>query len=299
MQLDAYITSLYRHFPSERIQPYIIYKAELFEAEYERLFRKYSDCIVIREGDFHTDILRVLDRVKTKYILFGVDDVVYFDSVDLEVIDKTFTEHEQDIFGFAMRFSPESLSGGGDVVTDLDVGGQTVYRLNWKEGQTPHSRYPFELCSTVYATGLVNKIICGTMNNNPLFRKLFSPSSFLIRALGKVGSPRSALKRFGYFFSPNTLESWNCRWCHNHREELPPYTYFQKLCGSAVQVNMVNTTTRNASDGTAEHTVESLNEKYKQGYRLDIDFIARNKPAAQHCGREYFRLAEDRQTSVN
>jgi len=290
LQLDAYLESLYANFPSDRIQTYIIYKAELFAEEYDRLFRKFSDCTIITETDFHSDFLGILDRVDTRYILFGIDDVVYFDSVDIDLIDKTFEEQGDDIFGFSMRFGPDSLKGGGDVITDLTVAAQKVHRLDWTNGQTPHSRYPFELCSTVYRTSLVRKIINGTMNTNPLMRKLFSPRSVLIKALGKVASTRSTLKTFGYFFSPNTLESWNCRWCRNHRDELPRFTYFQKLCASAVQVNMVNTSTKNTFDGTDEHTVETLNDKYKQGYRFDIDFVTANKPPQLSCGQKYFKL---------
>lgn len=297
LQLHAYIESLYRYLPSELIQTYVVYKAELFGEEYDRLFRQFPDCIVVRERDFHGDFLRVLDDAQTKYILFGIDDVVYFDSVDFDVIDETFSEHEHDIFGFTLRFSPESLNAGGDVVTGLNVGRQQVYKVNWKQGRTPNSRYPFELCSTIYRTSLVKRIISGAMNKNPLVKRLFTPSSGLIRAIGRVTSTRTLLKKFGYFFSPNTLESWSCRWCQNHCEQLPGFLYFQKLCVSAIQVNMVNTSTKEAFAGTDEHTVEALNEKYKQGYVLDIDSIAADKPTATHCGQERFKLVKNRGVS--
>ena len=128
------------------------------------------------------------------------------------------------------------------------------------------------------------------MINKPFVKNLFKPSSFLTRIFEKTGWKRSMLKRFGYFFSPNTLESWPCKWCKNNETQLPDYTYFQKLCASAIQVNMVNTTTKNDHDGTSEHTVEALNEKYINNYRLDIDFVAGKKPTEPGCGREYFKL---------
>ncbi|MHC4741425.1 MAG: hypothetical protein ACYS8Z_05910 [Planctomycetota bacterium] len=290
LQLDAYIESLYRFFSSDLIQTYIVYKPELFEEEYEKLFCRFPDCVVIREEDFHADVLCVLDQVETKYILFGIDDVVYFDAVDFDVIDKTFTEHEQDIFGFSLRFSPESLSDGGDVITDLDVAGRQVYRINWKQGRTPNTRYPFELCATVYKTAAVKRIVGSTMNNNPLARRLFCPSSGPMRLMGKVASTRKILKKFGFFFDPNTLESWNCSWCLNHKNKLKDFIYFQKLCASAIQINMVNTSTKNDFVGTHEHTVEALNEEYRKGYALDIDFVATEKPTGTHCGLEHFRL---------
>jgi hypothetical protein len=136
----------------------------------------------------------------------------------------------------------------------------------------------------------VKKIIDSAMNNNPLVKKLFAPRSLLIRALRKLKSPRSVLKSFGYFFSPNTLESWNCRWCQNHTDELPARLYFQKLCASAIQVNVVNISGKKKFNGSDEHAVETLAKKYRQGYRLDIDFVAENRPKGTHGGREHFRL---------
>jgi hypothetical protein len=292
LQLEAYLESLYRYFPQGLIQTYIIYKRELFEEEYQQLFSKYADCIVIKENDFHGDFLKLLSQINTKFILFGVDDVVYFDSVDFEIIDETFNSFPEDTFGFSLRFSKEILEDD-DVIADVEVAGHKVHRVDWKQGQTPNSRYPFELCATVYKTELVKKIIAGTMNSNPLAKRLFCPSSAFMRAMNKVVSVRSTLKQFGYFFSPNTLESWNCRWCQNHSDQLPGFLYFQKICASAIQVNMVNTSTRSKLDGSAKHTVEALNEKYKSGHRLDIDFVARNKPTATHCGVESFKLTKN------
>ena len=46
-------------------------------------------------------------------------------------------------------------------------------------------------------------------------------------------------------------------------------------------------------DGSLEHRVEALAEKYRQGFRLDIDFVAKNKPAGTHCGLECFRLIQN------
>jgi hypothetical protein len=288
--LEAYLQSLRRYFPSGLIQTHILHKAELFEEEYQQIFRSYASCVVTEENDFFSDFLSLLQRIDTKYILLGVDDVVYFDCVDIDVVDECFTKFADDIFGFTLRFSTEVTKEGGDRICESLVAGQTVYSLNWAQGRTPTTRYPFELCATIYPTVLIKKIIGSVPTQNPVIRSLFSPRSFLIRALGKVISTRRILKSFGYFFNPNTLESWSCRWCQNHSERLPRFLYFQKQCASAIQVNMVNTSTANETDGSAEYTVEALADKYRQGYGLDIDFVAECKPAGTHCGSEYFRL---------
>ena len=290
LQLQAYLDSLYRHFPSELIKTYMLYKPELFRKEYEQLFSNYPGCVVIEEKDFSSDFFGILNRINTKYILFGVDDVVYFDSVDFEVIDEVFETCPNDILGFSLRSGQNVIETGKDRIDTITVGNQTVNRVNWNTGQTPNTRYPFELCATVYRTATVREIISSARNNNPLVKKLFSPSSALIKVLGKIISVRSILKSFGYFYSPNTLESWNCRWCRNCGQQLPGYIYFQKLCATAIQVNMVNTSTNNESDNMPEHTVEALNAEYRQGRRLDIDAIEKNKPGKTHVGMEHFVL---------
>ena len=231
LQLDAYLQSLYRYFPSELIRTYIVYKVELFDEAYQQLFRKYADCTVTKENDFHSDFLQILGQVSTKYIMFGVDDVVYFDSVDFEVIDATFDKFTDDIFGFSLRFNEENVKKS-DPVSKTVIAGQTVYNLNWTQGQTSLTRYPFELCATIYPAVLVKRVIDSMMNGNPLIKKLFSPSSALAKFLAKVDSRHSILKSFGYFYNPNTLESWNCRWCQNHSDRLPGFLYFQKLCAA-------------------------------------------------------------------
>ena len=290
LQLEGYLCSLFKHFSEELFQTYILYKPQLFTAEYEQCFRKYSNCIVIRENDFYSDFLTLLSQVDTKYILFGIDDVVYFDTVSFDIIEACFAQFPDDILGFSLRHCIEIVKES-DYIHELNLTGQTVYKFNWKEGKNDLTSYPFELCATVYSTETVKKIVSNVTNNNLIIRKNFSPGSLLLKELRGKRFARKILKSFGYFFSPNTLESWLCRWCQNS-DQLPHFLYFQKLCASAVQVNMVNTSTKNTFDGTDEQTVEALNMKYKQGYKLDIDYISDNKPTCLSCGHEYFRLTK-------
>lgn len=290
LQLDGYLRSLYRHFPQNLFQTYILYKRELFGEQYEQLFQKFPDCKVIEETNFSSDFLSILNKAGTNYILFGVDDVVYFDSVDFDVLDETFKQFSGEIFGFSLRLNLQNVTEGGETFNEFNIGGESVYRIDWTKGKIPNTRYPFELCATIYKTELVKKIIRDSRKNNSLCENLFAPNSTAVRVFSKIIRRHKLLKMFGYFYNPNTLESWNCRWCQGHRGQLPGYLYFQKLCASAIQVNMVNTSTLNTFDGSNDHTVEALNEKYKQAYKFDIDFLANNKPPHPHSGQEYFHL---------
>ena len=289
LQLEGYLESLYRHFPQELFQTYIIYKPELFGEQYQQLFQKLPNCKVIEERDFSSDFLSVLSEVNTEYMLFGVDDVVYFDSVDFDLIDETFKRFPKDIFGFSLRHSPQNAKAC-QTVERIFADDQKVYKMNWQAIK----EYPFELCATVYRTEFVKSIINNAQNNNPIIKKLFSPSSTFIKFLGESKLRRKILKRFGYFYAPNPLESWNCRWCQSHTSQLPAYLYYQKQCATAIQINMVSTATVSKSEDIAEYSVESLAEKYKQGYRLDIDFIAANKFTKEYLGNLKYILIKKR-----
>lgn len=288
LQVQAYLESLYMHLPAELIQSYLLYKFDQFSDQYNQVFDKLNECIVIKEKNFHDDFVNLIESIDTKYILFATDDVAYFDSVDFDVIDKTFDIAGDDIFGFSLRLDPENTND--DCVTKTEVNNQKILALNWKNGKTPNSRYPFELNSTIYRTELVKKIITAISKQRPRLKKVLRKESLLSRTLGNIVS----LKRFRIaadtFYNPNTLEGFAYKWCRDHKQKLPNSVYFQKICASAIQINIVNTSTDNPIDGTDEHTVKALNEKFKQGYRFDHDAFERNKPRTTHVGRECFQL---------
>ena len=293
LQLDAYLESLYKYYPQDIVSTYIIYKKELFSNQYDLLFKRYPDCIVVEEKDFHSDFMNVLKNIHTEYIIFGVDDVIFFDSVDIDIITEVFDKNENDIFGFSLRFGDEVIKNGKDKIDKISIRNQQVFSLDWTKGQTPNTRYPFELCATIYRTILVKDIISKAMSNSALIQKMFLPNSLIIKLLGKIMSTRSTLKSFGFFFNPNTLESWPCRWCREHSDLFPKKLYFQKLCASAVQLNMVNDTNRKVFEDTEGFTIESLAEKYKEGYRIDIDYVSQNKPLTTHSDSSYFKLKKN------
>ena len=137
LQLEAYLESLYRHMPRAKIQTTIIYKMDLFREQYVDVFHRFSDCIIIEEVNFHNDFMDIIEQMDTRYVLFGTDDVVYYDTVDFAVIDETFRRFSDDIFGFSLRLSPTYLMDIENTITDVDDGGEKVFSLNWKKGAEP------------------------------------------------------------------------------------------------------------------------------------------------------------------
>lgn len=290
LQLEVYLRSLYRHYSEDLIQAYVIYKVDMFDEQYSEVFKRFSDCIVIREQDFHDDFTSLIERIDTKYILFATDDVVYYDSVNFAVIDETFGRFCKDIFGFSLRLDRESLRKENEVINEVEIGSENIYRVNWKRARSRNAKYPFELNSTIYTASLVRRILEPVAREHPVLKKIFERESFLVKSLGLIFHMKDFLAVLDTFHDPNTLEGYCSRWCKTHKRKFPSYLYFQKLCASAVQVNRVNTTIDNPTDGSKEHTVEALNEKYKQGYRFDIEAIEKNKPETTHVGRKYFKL---------
>ena len=291
LQLQGYLNSLYRYFPKGIIQSYLIYKRDLFDNEYVSVFRQYPEITVIREQDFRSDLLRILDQIDSRFILFGIDDVVYFDSVEFGLIESCFDQFADDIFGFSLRHGHTNVPEA-EIFENKALCRKTIYSFKWTEGKTKATSYPFELCATIYRTDLVKKIIRSSCSKSLIYRHLFSPKSLPIRTLNGVISTRSILKSFGFFFNPNTLESWNCRWCKRNPSEVPHSLYFQKLCACAIQVNVVNTSTNTDMNTRADLTVESLNRKFQENYQLDLDYIAERKPMTTHSGPELFRLCK-------
>jgi hypothetical protein len=290
LQLEGYLESLRRQFPIEAVEVFVIYKPDHFADEYQAVFEKYPQCTVIAETDFRSDLLDLVQQAKTEYILFGVDDVVFFDSVDLMLIDRVFRQEPDNAFGFSLRLSPEAVRRDGDEPEQQALGEEMVHRINWTKAASAHASYPFELCATLYRTDLVKDILHSSCSHSAVPTRLLLPDSAFLRRRLPEKLRRKILKWFGYFFSPNTLESWNCRWCRQHSGQLPPFLYMQKQCAAAIQVNTVNVTTANAAQGANQYPVTALAEKYRQGYRLDIAAVERNKPTSIHGDLEHFAL---------
>ena len=290
LQLHAYLESLYRHLPRELIQTHILYRPDLFDEQYAGLFKQFDDCIITREQNFHDDFLGILEKIETEYVLFGTDDEVYFDSVDFALIEKVFGLFGKDIFGFSLRLAPSNLARENERISQVSINEGEVYKLNWKKANSKNGKYPFALNGTIYRTELVKKIVLNVAQDSPLLKRLFPRDSMRVRFLSSVVSMKDFMASLETFCNPNTLEGYCYRWCKTHKWKLHHCLYFQKLCASVIQVNRVNATIDNPIDGSCECSIDALNEKYKQGYRFDVQAVEENKPDVAHIGRKYFTL---------
>jgi len=300
LQLHGYLESLYRNIPASLVCTRILWKEEKFTEEYRHVFAAFPHAEVIKEREFYHDCMRLIAQADAPYLLFGVDDVVFFDSVDWPVIEESFSVFGSELFGFSLRLDPQQLKPDNQAgnLNEKRIAGQTVFTVDWTQGQTPNSRYPFELCATIYRTGDVQRIVRSVQCVVPLIFRLFAPGGPLSGAAEAIVGRRKLLKWLGYIFSPNTLESWTCKRIQRQPNSVGRLLALQKICASAIQVNLVNTSTINTFDLTADFTVESLAEKYRMGSRIDLEQLAANKPIHTHTDGKYFYLTNTRRQDV-
>jgi len=280
LQFEGYLRSFYGFLPREITQTIVIYKKDLFDEQYQGIFRQYPDMKIITETDFHKEFCEVVNSVDTPFINFGTDDVVYYDGVDLDVIERAFETYADDIFGFSLRISPETLLQQDNYQSCGDI-----YSVNWKQAHSANAKYPFELNSTIYKTSLIKTILSSVSRKHPLLAKFLKKDSFTTILLGKLISTKHLLIAIHSFKNPNDLES-NChRYCKRCKNKLPENLYFQKLCASAIQINTVNPAVKNQIIPQQGLDIYSLNKKFSQGYRLDVDYLIKNKPRQTHADK--------------
>jgi len=190
---------------------------------------------------------------------------------------------------------------GSDKIEEVHLNGEKLYRVNWKKSKQPNLKYPFELDSTVYKTKLVRTIVNKTAKKHPILGKIFLQDTLWARILRKFSSAKNFLSSLETFVNPNTLETLCYRWCKYNKAKLPDYIYFQKICATALQINTVNIHANddNVIDSEEGKGVEELNQMYKKGYRLDIQYVSQKKPVYAICEFDFFKLVPSKNKITN
>jgi hypothetical protein len=125
-----------------------------------------------------------------------------------------------------------------------------------------------------------------------MLKKILTPGSFALSLAGLFVKRKRILRAVNTFHDPNNLEGHGYHWCLNNKSRLAPYLYFQRICAATLQVNRVNTVVANPIYGGQDLSVESLNEQFRRGFRLDSRYLEINKPTFVRLGHEYFRLVK-------
>lgn len=292
LQLHGFLESLRRYFPPDMTQTVVLYKEDLFDEQYASLFAEFADCIVVRETNYYRDLMRLIDTIETDYIMFGVDDVVYFDGVDMAEVDAALLDETRGAIGFSLRMYREGLISKGQPVEKVQFDGHDLWSVQWPIGKTPDAKYPFDLSATIYTTRMMRKLHRESRPIASRLEGLFTGNAKRLRKTGQTKFGQSLLKRARYFYDPNTHEAWVHRWCRRHAAALPSRLVFQNPCACALQLNRVNLSIENDVVGDESHSIHHFNECYKRGERIDIDHVAAHPPEVWEPGPEYCVLRQ-------
>jgi hypothetical protein len=295
LQLAGYLDSFFRHMGPVAEQVFILYKKDSFVPEYDRVFAEFPQCRVVEEADFHDDFLSVVDQIDTEYVVFGTDDMVYFDSVDFSLIDTVYRERG-DLFAFTMKIGSDHYADGKEPIEAESIGGQAVYKVNWQTATDRLSGYPFEVSMTIYRKAFIREILRDISRERPWLKKLLVPNSPALAIAGLFVKRKRILRAINTFHGPNQLEGYGYHWCRKNKSRLAPYVYFQRICAATLQVNQVNTVVANPVYGGEDLSAKTLNERFREGYRLDTRYLEEHKPAFPLVGHEYFRLVNKNTT---
>lgn len=213
----------------------VLYKAsnERYQKAYDNLEKNFQDVEFVKQYNFMSDVLNILSL--TEYILFSVDDCVftnYFSTEDIVSILKRYGS-----VGFSLRLGKNTtycypLRKNNDIPNFVS-NEEDIISFWWRENKTGDFYYPLEVSSSIYRAKDILKV---------LDRNAFS--------------------------NPNALESVMDS-NKNILGHMPTLSCFETSVAFCNPINKVQNVNWNRAGTNPDYSVESLLEKYEQGYLID------------------------------
>jgi len=247
LQLHAYLESLIHFVRTSEI--HVIYPKENHYVPVWANFQASSSNIQFQAelDGFDATLRAVLKSVKTRYVMFGCDDVTWTHPVAIQTICEAITP---DVLGFSLKLSDH-------IRPKNHPPAPMARKWNWADRAgtktEPHVHlwgYPFELIGTVYRTSDVVDLLDQLPNNsvaNGKASELEGPNHFEQQgcALWRIGKDKHNMRERRHCMLRN--ENASC------------------ICQS---VNVVQSRT-SSHQGTKEEEPDILEQKYQKGWRLD------------------------------
>ena len=250
MQLHAYLESLLKFSDMKEHEISVLY-AETEKIPYDKVIRSFPAVRWIREKNFYDDLMRTLDDCDNCF-MFGCDDVVFRNHFSVNDAKKFLLANE-DIFGVSFR-----LGRNIKLPKDYDLRDKFLV-WDWRNADTVHYNYPWELDCTLYRRDDTKNII----------------------SLGK----RRA-------FAPNPLEGIVTMNPEGYitRHNLSCYDSDSKAI--VITVNRVQDIAKNSFDARSSITepVNMARLYNTENVRFDIDAMSKLKNSQIHVGLEYMIL---------
>jgi hypothetical protein len=134
----------------------IIYKSSNDQTKnrYHKLFKKYNNIKAFHENDLHdfATLLETAIKNSAEYILFGVDDVLFYRQCDLSIVHDLFSNQYKDLFSLSLRLGKNiNWCQPANIPSNIQNIGQ-VNNLIFYHNQlgTGDWNYPFEVSASIY-----------------------------------------------------------------------------------------------------------------------------------------------------
>jgi hypothetical protein len=220
------------------------------EISYTALTNQFADIKWIEESSFYGDLMTHINKA-SEFLMFGCDDVIFKDFFTFFDALNVLANNT-DIFGFSLRLG-ENILYLPQNVQKFD----SHLEWSWMDTDATNWNYPWELDCTIYRKQDVLEVI------------------------SKLNPDRVK--------NPNYLESDVANDLKTFVTK-PELACFKKGKCIVLTVNRVQDDFVNGFDETLDTDVQSLNELYKRGIKIDFIQISKKKSNKIHVGVEYFLL---------
>ena len=175
-QLNEFLRTLLQYIsiqgqtPADSMDIFVIYKSdEKWRRLYGKVRMAFSTVQFIEEKDFGEDLKRIVFTTECEYVMFGVDDSLFYDSFDLKHALMFLSDSNLNAFAFHFRLHPSicySHTAGQSLyplppfkIYPSEINGQVAILMYEREKGNLDWNYPWELCSSVYRTEVVQSMI--------------------------------------------------------------------------------------------------------------------------------------------
>lgn len=262
LQLHGYLESLLTFSNIEASQITVLYKDNpLFSY---KLCRDYfPGCNWVLEENFADDFSKILGEIKSKYVMFGCDDVVFTRHFSF---DRALQNLEQDkkLFTFSLRMGKNIYPHPREVIAS-----QSFLKWSWVKGYWTHWAFPWELDASVYRVSDVKDIV--SSYKKPVLNPNFLEANF---------------------YEDEVLYA-------KYKNSMPLMMSFDEAKLFVITVNRVQDTHLNSIYEGLDTDVGSLDKKYQQGFRLDYRSLrTKIMPKKIHVDGKYLLLVQANSLSV-
>lgn len=295
MQLEGYLASLLHHSRLPQSAVTVVY---VDDPAYGPLLAQYPSVDWAPEvprdrGGFHATLARVITAMSDDQpVLFGCDDVVFFNSFDPARMAAHLRAHP-DCAGITVRYGSNTDMRGAKLIPPGTAPGAVVeWDANGADRPKAEAKvhkgffaYPFEVMGTAYRAGLVKRMFASVEAMGVRYRGPNDFESIGMRMLRtkRVGAWKRLRQKLRGFppepgdgvqlVDPVRLAMFNA-----------------PSCCAAQDVNRVQDIAKNEVKGGAGEDFEALKRKFTQGWRMEWRHMAGITPPDCFVGMEYWKL---------